>query len=116
MVEGIRQQAQDMREVRRNWEGEAMTKPRQKPPLCMGQRMSGDPDRWFLKLEPLGVKVIVNALADGYCEWAIVTLDIQAHYLELDTATGQQAAANAAERWLVKRAELTLKLAGRRAG
>jgi hypothetical protein len=27
---------------------------------------------------------------------------------------GEQAAANSAERWLVKRAELTLKLAGRR--
>jgi hypothetical protein len=30
-------------------------------------------------------------------------------------ANGEQAAANAATRWLVKRAELTLKLASRRA-
>ena len=92
-----------------------MTKPRQKPPLCMGQRMSGDPDRWFLKLEPIGMKVVVMAVQEGGgCEWELQTLTGEC--IEFDFASGQQAAANAAERWLVKRAELTLKLAGKDGG
>jgi hypothetical protein len=81
----------------------------------MGQRMNGDPDRWFLKLEQLGMKVVVMAVQQGGgCEWELQTL--AGECIDFDFASGQQAAANAAERWLVKRAELTLKLAGRRAG
>ena len=86
-----------------------------KPPLCMGQRMHGDDGRWFLKLESIGLKVVVNELSGCTYEWSIFEIASNVASV-LVFAHGPQAAANAAERWLVKRAELTLKLAGRRAG
>jgi hypothetical protein len=74
----------------------------------MGERMSGGPSRWFLKLPQLGVKIVVEPLSKKAI-WRICSTSEIA-----GLASGVRAAAKAAERFLCDRARLTLKLASRK--
>jgi hypothetical protein len=92
-----------------------MPRTRIKPPMCMGQRMQGGPELWRLLLpDSITIKAWPAILATCPTHWWEV---LDSGHMVRNGATngGPQAAANAAERWLVRRAELTLKLAGRRA-
>lgn len=54
-------------------------------------------------------------VSQGSTDWAWTIQDSGGYAITIGTSGGAQAAANAAERYLVKQAELTLKLAGRKA-
>lgn len=85
---------------------------RQTPPRRMGRRMSrSDNGNWFASIPEVDAFVVVES-ASPSC-WRIQTSDRQRE-LTFARASGEQAAANAAQDWLVSRAELTLKLAGRK--
>lgn len=75
------------------------------------------PDAGFLgyrvSLPEIGVLVAIVSNV-GVWYYRIVSTGEDRAALHTGRSTGPQAAANAAERWLVARAELTLKLAGRR--
>jgi len=96
-----------------------MTRKRITPPWCMGRRMSvgihptyEDNELYFLALPELSRGIVVTRFVSCW-EWKV--RDVEHRVLVNGTAVGMQAAANAAERYLVRQAELTLKLAGRRA-
>lgn len=80
------------------------------PPKCMGQRMTAFGLGWRLQLPQLGMTVYVDVIAGRFN----AVIHHRGEVIFSVPRTGPQAAANAAERWLVARAELTLKLAGRR--
>lgn len=82
------------------------------PPMCMGERMSGDPNRWFLKLPQLGMKIVVEPLGEK-ASWRIFPLG-QLISTAFGESSGVRAAAKAAERHLCQYARLTLKLASRK--
>jgi hypothetical protein len=74
--------------------------------------MSGDPDRWFLRLPKLGIRVAVEP-ANGGAIWRIYKIG-DVHALELGNAPGVRAAATAATNHLCANAKLTLQLAARK--
>lgn len=84
-------------------------------PTCLGERMlEGSRNNYYLQLRQLGYSIQVwRADPEYHWQWAAKVLgeSFAAGFVK----GGPQAAANAAEREIVKRAELTLKLAGRRA-
>jgi hypothetical protein len=83
----------------------------------MGQRMSASaPDKrstWFLNLPEISAKVYLDYIIPMMrWQWRVTQHGAEVAYGLRD---GEQAAANSATEWLTARAELTLKLAGRRA-
>jgi hypothetical protein len=92
-----------------------MGKARVRPPFCMGNRMIAQLDGvYWMRLVQLGERVRVIDYGPDGVHWSISTT-ADAFVVGGVLKSGVQAAANAATRWLVNRAELTLKLASRRA-
>ena len=84
-------------------------------PLLLGQRMAMGGTRltWFLRVNDMTIRIGYSEELDA-TRWQI---NAGEGTLKRGSVKGchKQAAANAAQRWLVEHAELTLKLAGRRA-
>ena len=78
----------------------------------MGRRMTLIlPDYYWLNLPEISQAIHVQQKA-GYWQWSVK----REHALEaIGSKPGTQAAANAAQRYLVDRAQLTIKLAVRKA-
>lgn len=83
-------------------------------PICMGERMQGSGVEFFLNLREIGERVYV--MYADYWFWEIKNIRSKSTVKSgVVTKGGKQAAANAATRWLLDRAEKTRILASRRA-
>lgn len=85
------------------------------PPMCMGRRMlpgiPGEGD-YRLKLPEIFRSVFLVRQSTG---WIWFVRSSNNAFEQSGRSSGPRAAANAAQRYLVDRAQLTIKLAGRRA-